>query len=153
MLKKKIKFEDFNGDQAEETHYFNLSKAELIEMEVSYGNVGLEKHIQALIDAEDNKGLIKEFKEIILMAYGHKSDDGRRFVKSDEIREAFAQTAAYQELFLQLATDDKAAAQFIIGIVPKDMSEEVEKLNLAAAKAQAKTTAELSKEQASTPEA
>jgi hypothetical protein len=144
MLKKKITFTDFNDEEVEETHYFNLSKSELVEMEVSYGNVGFEQHMQRIIEANDRKALVKEFKELILMAYGEKSEDGKRFIKNDEIREAFSQTAAYQELFLELATKDDVAVEFIVGILPKDMHEEAQ----ALVKAMPKTTAQIAAEQA-----
>jgi hypothetical protein len=69
---------------------------------------------------------VSEFKKIVLLSYGEKTPDGKRFVKNDEIREAFSQTAAYDTLFMELATDDKAAADFIKGIMPRDMSQQVE---------------------------
>lgn len=151
MLKKSITFEDFNGETVTEVHYFNLSKAELIEMEVSYDE-GFAEHMQNIITARDSKALIKEFKEIILMAFGEKSADGKRFVKNAEIREAFSQTAAYQHLFMELATDDEVAAEFIIGVVPKDMAVEIEKIEKKTAAKVAddqakKTTAEIAAEQ------
>lgn len=125
MLKRNITYEDFNGKTITETFYFNLSKAELVEMEYNYKN-GFAAEIEAISKAEDNKSLIAIFKDLILRAYGEKSEDGKRFVKNDELREQFSQTAAYSELFMELATNDKAASDFISGIIPKDMSEAVE---------------------------
>ena len=143
MLKRQITFEDFNGDKCTETHYFNLSKAELVEMEVIYKE-GFEVHVQRIIESKDNAALIKEFKDIILMSYGEKSADGKKFVKNDELREAFSQTAAYQELFIELATKDGAADDFIIGVVPKELSQQMDqdKPNLAAKKSTAEIAAE-----------
>jgi hypothetical protein len=124
MLKRTIKYEDYNGEPASEIVYFNISKAELIELEVSY-KVGFQEHLQAIIDSEDRKGLIEEFKTLILMAYGVKSEDGKRFIKSEELRTEFTQTAAYDALFMELATDENAASKFILGVVPKDMTTEM----------------------------
>lgn len=126
MLKREITYEDFNGDQVTETLYFNLTKTEIIELETSYEG-GLQASIERIINAQDTKALITEFKRIILLAYGQKSQDGKRFIKSDELREEFSQTAAYDTLFMQLATDDKLAAEFMTGIIPKDVRQEVEK--------------------------
>ena len=125
MLKRTIKYEDYNGEQASDIVYFNLSKSELVELEVNYQR-GFGEHLQAIIDAEDRKALIAEFKQIILMAYGIKSEDGKRFEKSEELSMKFAQTAAYNALFIELATDENAAAIFIQGIVPTDLTDEVE---------------------------
>lgn len=130
MLKRDVTYEDFDGETCTEAFYFNLSKSELIELEVGYKE-GLQEALQRIIKTNDRKQLIEEFKRIILRAFGVKSDDGKRFVKSDELREAFSQTAAYDSLFIELATNDKAAATFIKGIMPKDLAMEVEKAETA----------------------
>jgi len=119
MLKRNITYEDFNGDTVTDTYYFNLSKTELLELEVSYDG-GLEAAIQRIVEAKDNQALVQEFKKLVLLSYGEKSEDGKRFIKNDEAREAFSQTAAYDALFMELSTDDKAAVDFIQGILPKD---------------------------------
>ena len=121
MLKRTISFEDFNGEQASEVYYFNLSKSELIELEVGY-KAGLQAALTKIIEAEDRQALVTEFKKIILLAYGVKSEDGKRFVKNDQLREEFQQTAAYQQLFMELALDSDKAAEFINGVLPKDMT-------------------------------
>jgi hypothetical protein len=126
MLKRDITYEDFDGDKITETFYFNLTKSEIIELEVGYKG-GLQEALQAIIKADDKKRLIEEFKRIILMSYGMRSEDGKRFIKSDDLREAFSQTAAYDELFMELATNEDSAATFIKGIIPKDFAKEVEK--------------------------
>lgn len=117
MLKKKITYEDYDGNQRTEDFYFNLNKAELTEMEVSHDG-GLIKTIENIIAAQDNKRVVDVFKDLILKAYGVKSPDGRQFRKSQEISNSFAQSEAYSELFMELATNDKAAADFVNGIVP-----------------------------------
>jgi predicted nucleic acid-binding protein len=120
MLKYNVKYEDFDGNPAEEILYFNLSKTELIDLEITYKE-GLEKTLQRIIETKDNQALITEFKRILLMSYGVKSEDGKRFIKSDELREQFSQTAAYDALFVKLATDADAASAFVNGIMPRDM--------------------------------
>lgn len=118
MLKKTISYVDFDGEQREEDFYFNLTKAEIAEMELSTQN-GLEALVKDIIAAKNHEKLVTLFKDLVLRSYGVKSDDGRRFIKTPQIKEEFAQTAAYSELFMELVTDDKAAAAFFNGIVPK----------------------------------
>lgn len=124
MLKRDITFEDFDGNTVTETHYFNISKPELIELEVEYKQ-GLSTMIQEIIKAEDNKTIVKLFKRIILLAYGERSEDGKRFIKSDEISEAFSQTNAYNRLFMELIENEGVAAEFLIGTLPADMTGQV----------------------------
>ena len=130
MLIRPITYENFDGETVTETFHFNLSKSEIVELQVSYKE-GLEAAIARIVRTEDKKKLIEEFKRIILLSYGERSEDGKRFVKNDELREAFSQTAAYDSLFIELATDDTAAADFIKGILPKDFAKEVEKQEVA----------------------
>lgn len=127
MLKKRIKYTDYDGNEREEDFYFNLSKAELVELELTTEG-GLEQMIQKITDTRDMPKLIELFKRLILMSYGEKSENGKRFIKSKELSDAFAQTEAYSELFMELATDDKAASEFINGIVPQGLAED-ERLN------------------------
>lgn len=127
MLKKRIKYTDYDGNEREEDFYFNLSKAELIELELTTEG-GLEQMIQKITDTRDVPKLIELFKRLILMSYGEKSENGKRFIKSKELSDAFAQTEAYSELFMELATDDKAASEFVNGIVPQGLAED-ERLN------------------------
>lgn len=131
MLKKTITYTDYDGNSRTEDFYFNLNKAELMEMEMS-STGGMEKMVQKIISAQDTKQIVEIFKDIILKSYGEKTLDGKRFVKSQELRDAFAQTEAYSELFMELATDDEAAAAFIKGIVPGDISKELDKQDLKA---------------------
>lgn len=119
MLKKVFKFTDFKGNEREETHYFNLSKAEAMEIEMSTSG-GLTTMINRIVAAQDTPEIIKVFKSLILKSYGEISDDGRRFMKSEELSKAFSETEAYSQLFMELGTDSKAAAAFVNGIVPQD---------------------------------
>ena len=123
MLKKTIEYTDFNGTQRKEDFYFNLSKAEVMEMEMSKKG-GLAEEIQRIVAAQDAPAIIKVFKDLVLKSYGIKSPDGRRFIKSQDLRDDFEQTEAYSILFMELATDADAAAKFVNGIVPSDMSQE-----------------------------
>ena len=117
MLKKTFTYVDYNGVERTEDHYFNLSKAELMEMELSTTG-GLAEMINKIVAAQDAPAIVKIFKELVLKAYGQKSADGRRFIKSKELADEFAQTEAYSQLFMELATDADAAAAFVNGIVP-----------------------------------
>lgn len=117
MLKLSRTYIDFNNMSRTEGFYFNLTEAEVTEMELSVDG-GLVEMINRITAAKDGKQIIALFKDIVLRAYGEKSADGRRFVKNQEIRDAFAQTQAYSDLFMELATDAKKAAEFVNGIVP-----------------------------------
>lgn len=122
MVVEKIKYTDFNGLEREEEFMFNLTEAEITEMELTTDG-GLSDSIKKIIAAQDTPQIIKVFKMLLLKSYGEKSADGRRFVKSDKLSEEFAQTNAYSQLFMKLATDDKAAVAFINGIIPDSMQE------------------------------
>lgn len=120
MLKKTIAYTDYDGNAREESFYFNLTKSELTEMQMS-ATGGLDQMIQKIVEAQDGGRIIAVFKELILKAYGEKSPDGRRFVKSKELSESFAQTPAYDQLFMELATDADKASEFVKGIIPADL--------------------------------
>ena len=117
MLKKTIAYVDYNGVKREEDFWFNLTKAEITEMELSTSG-GLAETIQRIVQTQDQPAIIAIFKDLILKAYGEKSPDGKYFRKSEEIRTNFAQTAAYSEWFMMLASNADEAAAFINGIVP-----------------------------------
>ena len=120
MFKKTVTYTDYNDVERTETFYFNLTKAEVLEMELSTTG-GLSAMIQGVIDAKDTPQLIKIFKDLVLKAYGKKSEDGRRFIKTPELTAEFSQTEAYSDIFMELATDDKAASAFVEGITPKGL--------------------------------
>lgn len=127
MLKLTRTYEDYNGNSRTEDFYFNLTQAEVIEMEVSVDG-GLVEHINRIVAAQNGREIIALFKDLVLRAYGEKSADGKRFVKNQEIRDAFAQTEAYSDLFMELATDAKAAADFVNGIIPAQKVDKQPKL-------------------------
>lgn len=117
MLKKKITYVDYNGVERTEEFLFNLTQAEVTEMELSTPG-GLVETINKIVESKDGKEIISLFKEIILKSYGEKSPDGRRFVKSKELSDAFSQTEAYSILFMELATNAELSAAFVNAIVP-----------------------------------
>lgn len=131
MLKKTIKYTDYNGVERTEDFYFNLSKAELAEMELS-SEAGLQAYIEKIVSTQDRKKLVELFKELILMSYGEKSLDGRRFIKNEEVRNSFKETEAYSELFMELATNADAASAFVNGIVPQNLETAAQPAQAAA---------------------
>ncbi len=124
MIKKTIKYVDFKGNEREEDFFFNLSKPELMEMELTTKG-GMSDYLEKIVKAQSKEELIKWFKIIILKAYGEKSEDGRRFIKSDELSTAFSQTGAYEQLYMELVTDEQKAGDFINAIVPEFSEEEL----------------------------
>lgn len=125
MLKKTIKYEDFDGNSREEDFYFNLTKAEIIKMETSEKG-GLTKLLDQIVKTQDTPQIVEMFEQIILGAYGEKSLDGKTFKKSKEISDQFAATEAYSNLFMELLENPDSAANFIKGIIPKEAVSAVE---------------------------
>lgn len=124
MLTKTITYTDYNGVERTEDHFFNLTKADIMEMELSVSG-GLAEHLRRIIAAKDTPAIVKEFKDLIIKSYGVKSPDGKRFIKNREMTEEFMQTEAFSQLFMELATDDKAASMFVQGIIPSEMQKEL----------------------------
>ena len=120
MLKKTITYTDYNENKRTEDFYFHLTKAEITEMEMSIDG-GLQQSLQKIVDTQNAPAIISEFKKIVLKAYGVKSDDGRRFIKTPEVKAAFAETEAYSIMFMSLFTDANAAAEFVRGVMPADL--------------------------------
>lgn len=117
MLKKKIEYTDYNGNDRVEYFYFNLTKAELMEMELGVSG-GYTEMLNNIIEAQDMPTLIKIWKDFILKAYGEKTPDGKRFIKSKELSDAFSQTEAYSNLFMELALNTESAIEFANGVIP-----------------------------------
>jgi hypothetical protein len=122
MLTKTVKTTDFDGNEFEETLYFNLTESELMELELSTEG-GFTKMIQQCANKNNVPAMVKAFKDILLKSYGEKSADGRRFIKSPELTADFLNSAAYDAIFIELVTDADAASAFINGVVPKKISE------------------------------
>lgn len=119
MLKKTMTFTDYEGNERTEDHYFNLTRSECLEMEMST-NGGMTKLIRKLIETQNMPEVMKIFKNILFKSYGEKSLDGRQFVKSPELSTAFSQTPAYDQLFFTLCTDADEAAKFVNAIIPNE---------------------------------
>lgn len=128
MLVKTFEYEDFNGTKRTETHHFHLSKAETIEWLTMNGDYTLDKLILKLSEKNDAKELMSIFKDLIERSYGEVSVDGRRLIKNDEVRANFMETEAFSMLFTELVTDANAASEFIKGILPKDFTNEIQKI-------------------------
>ena len=126
MLKKTIKYTDYNGVERTEDFYFNLNKAEIMEMQLTTVG-GLDAYLKKIISAQDMPTLMHIFKDLVLKSYGVKSDDGRRFIKNEKLREEFEQTEAYSILYMELSTDSEAAAAFVNGIIPADVAKQLPK--------------------------
>lgn len=124
MIKKTIKYVDFKGNEREEDFYFNLSKPELMEMELTTKG-GMSEYLDKIVKAQSREELIKWFRIIILKAYGEKSEDGRRFMKSEELSTAFSQTGAFEQLYMELVTNEKKASEFINAIIPEFTEDEL----------------------------
>ena len=128
MLVKKIKYTDFNGQEREEEFLFNLNKSELIKWLTTTGGYTIEAILQKMIETENVRDMINEFETIIMMSYGEKSLDGKKFIKSKEVQDQFRYSPAYDELFMELVGDAKKAAEFFNKIIPSDLAEEVNKM-------------------------
>jgi hypothetical protein len=123
MLAKEIEFVDYNGHKRKETHYFDLSKAELLEMDICTVG-GLQQYVNKIISTENGPELFKLFKTLILKAYGIKEADGVHFTKSEEISTRFSQTPAYSVLMMELVTSAENTEAFLRGVAPTDVFEE-----------------------------
>ncbi len=122
MITKEITFTDYNGQERKEKYQFNFTKAELTEMELSV-NGGLSAMMERIKETDDRPELMRIFKDLILKAYGVKSADGKRFIKSEELRTEFSQTEAYSELYMELVTDTNAAVTFFNGLIPNNLKD------------------------------
>lgn len=120
MLAKTFTFTDYNGVKRTETHYFNLTKAEIIELEYSTSG-GLVELLKRISESEDNTKMVPFIKTFIKKCYGAKSPDGRQLVKNEETWDSFAQTDMYSDLFMEMVTDPKAAYEFILGVMPQGL--------------------------------
>lgn len=117
MVKKTITYTDYNGTERTEDFYFNFTKTEVMDMELSIDG-GLSTKIESIVKSGDMASIVKTFKDIVLKSYGVKSEDGKRFIKSETKLEEFTQTEAYSIIFMGLATDSQAATEFVNGVIP-----------------------------------
>lgn len=128
MFTRTITYRKLNGDQVTKDFYFNLSVDEAIEEELEYGKEGLEGHLKKVLEANDGKELYRIFKRLILKSYGERHEDGERFVKSDELSEAFTQTDAFSVFIMDLTVDTKLATDFFNGIIPTEAIRRIEEV-------------------------
>lgn len=125
MYKKTITFEDYEGTERTEDFYFNLNKAELIKWMTTTGEYTIDRLMLRLIQERNGKKIMDMMDELIKIAYGRKSLDGRRFEKSEELWKDFKETEAYSVLFTELVTDAKKAGEFVNGIIPKKLADQI----------------------------
>lgn len=126
MIKKTITYTDYNDVTRTEDYYFNLSKAELIMLEASRAG-GMRSYYERIVKAQDNVAIMDVFKDLIHRSVGQKSDDGKRFIKSEEIALAFEQTEAYSELIVDILSNEDNALAFINGVMPKSIGDKLPK--------------------------
>lgn len=127
MFKKTITYKDYNDVEITEDFYFNLTKAEIMEMQLKEKG-GLAEKIQRVVNTKDVPEIIGIFKDLIVSSFGVKSPDGKRFIKNDQLRDEFKQTNAYAELFMELATNETSAADFVNGIIPVDPATKIKEI-------------------------
>lgn len=127
MIKRTVTYEDYNGEKRTETFYFHYTEAEILDMEMSEEGSFAER-IQRIIDAKDKTALMKLIKKFVIDAYGVKSEDGKRFMKNDEVKAAFLESPAYSDIFMDMVTNDEIAAEFVNGVIPNTMKDRVAKL-------------------------
>lgn len=127
MYKKTITYEDFEGNEQKEDFYFNLNEAEIIEWVTTNGDYSLEAVLNKMVEKKKGRDIIDAVKDLIYRSYGEKDLSGKRFIKSKEIKDAFMESNAYSELFMELVTDATKAGEFITGIIPAKMAAHVAK--------------------------
>lgn len=120
MFKKTVEYTDFNGETVSEDLYFHLSEVELIEMELSVDG-GLSAKLEKMITTANSREIVAYVKELILDSYGERSEDGKRFIKNDEVREAFAQSQAFSTILFELLQGEDAASKFVNALLPPDV--------------------------------
>ncbi len=123
MYKKTMTYTDFSDNERTEDFYFNLTRAECLELEHGTSG-GMHRMLTRIIAAQDTPTLVETFKKIILASYGEKSPDGKRFIKTKEVVEAFSQTNAYSDLFIELSTNTESATTFVNAIIPKEKAQQ-----------------------------
>lgn len=138
MIKKTITYTNYNGDTVTEDFWFNLSKAELTKMELGVHG-GFSEMMNRIIASRDIPSMTEVYDDFIRKSYGVKSMDGKRFIKSKELTEEFCQTEAYSELFMEFIGDTKKAIEFVNGVIPKDLSEMLAKIQRDETKISDKT--------------
>lgn len=125
MYAKELSYKDYDGETCVETFLFHLNEVELVDLEVGSGPKGMLDYLQRIQKAKDKAGAIDFIKKLIRMSYGIKSDDGKKFMKSDRIWEEFSASAAYPALFMTLMSSEIEMEAFVNGIVPADVRAQI----------------------------
>lgn len=133
MLKKTITYKDYNDVERKEDFYFNLTQTELMKWDLKTPG-GLAAKLEKITQKFDVPSLTEFLEDLIDKSYGIKSDDGVRFIKDPKLSEMFRQTEAYDQLFIELFSDEKKTSDFINGILPKELLEQAQKQNANASK-------------------
>lgn len=128
MLKRTISYVDYDGNERTEDFYFHLTKAEVIEWLMTTGDYTLDKVLERIAAKRNGKEIMATFRDLIYKSYGEKSLDGRRFIKTEEVKQAFMETEAYSILFIELVSDGKKAGEFVNGIIPKELADEIARI-------------------------
>lgn len=126
MIKKTVTYKDFDGNERTEDFYFHLTEQELTEWELSVDG-GLSGVLTRIINSKDNRKLVEIFKDLLIRSYGVKTPDGRGFIKNEDVLNDFKYTQAFSDIYMELATDDKAASEFVNGIIPVSLAAEARK--------------------------
>lgn len=127
MLKKRITYTNFEDEEVTETFYFNLTKADLMEMEVSKRG-GLNGYIERIQETNDAGLVFEELKSLMSRSVGRLAPDGRGFSRSQQIRDEFMNSEAFSNFILEMLTDPQLAAEFIQGLIPKNIESEVDRI-------------------------
>ena len=122
MIKKTVTYKDYNEVERTESFYFHFNEAEILDMEMSVEG-GFAERVQRIVDSKDQSSLLKVIKNFVLDAYGVKSENGKRFIKNDEVKAEFVECPAYSMIFMELVTNDELAAEFVNGVVPDSMKD------------------------------
>ncbi len=123
MIKKTVTYKDFDGNERTEDFYFHLTEQELTDWELSIDG-GLSGVLKRITKSTDTRKIMEIFKELLTRAYGVKTPDGRGFIKNQEVLDNFTCTQAFSDLYMELATDDKAASEFVNGVMPENLMRE-----------------------------
>lgn len=127
MFAKTVTYEDFDGEKRTETYMFNLTKSELLMWITTEGEYTLDKVLERLVEKKNGRQIMETVEDLLHRSYGVKSLDGRKFEKSEEIWKDFFYTEAYSQIFMELVTDENKTAEFVNGLVSKDLAEAVAK--------------------------
>lgn len=129
MYVKTITYTDFNNVERTEDFYFNLTEAEVIEWLTTNSSATLGEVLDGMRRKNDIQGILSSTKDLIYRAYGEKSADGRRFVKTPEVKANFMETPAYSKLFMEISTDANKAVEFLNAVIPSDLAARVRKIS------------------------